>query len=79
MLIIVRSNDNPGLTLTYFTARSNFVKKKFLKQWIFFQTIAACDLKADRCRQLIEFMNIYEYSICKVNVIFDLGPRSFTY
>ena len=38
--IIVCSNDNPGVTLTYFTARSNLVILAFLymkmgKQWIF--------------------------------------------
>ena len=27
----------------------------------FFRTIAACDLKVGRCRQLIEFMKVYEY------------------
>ena len=32
MLIIVYSNDDPGLTLTYFTARSNLVTKAFLKE-----------------------------------------------
>ena len=25
------------------------------------ETIAACDLKVGRCRQLIEFMKVYEY------------------
>ena len=29
-LIIVCSNDDPGVTLTYFTARSNLVTKAFL-------------------------------------------------
>ena len=27
----------------------------------FSETIAACDLKVGRCRQLIEFMKVYEY------------------
>ena len=27
----------------------------------FLETIAACDLKVGRCRQLIEFMKVYEY------------------
>ena len=27
----------------------------------FSETIAACDLKVDRCRQLIEIMKVYEY------------------
>ena len=41
----------------------------------FSETIAACDLKADRCRQLLEFMKVSEYS----RSFFYLGPRSFTY
>ena len=41
--IIVCINDYPGLTLTYFTARSNFVEK--VKKVDFSETIAACDLK----------------------------------
>ena len=27
----------------------------------FSEIIAACDLKVGRCRQLIEFMKVYEY------------------
>ena len=27
----------------------------------FSETIAACDLKVGRCRQLIEIMKVYEY------------------
>ena len=27
----------------------------------FSSTIAACDLKVGRCRQLIEIINVYEY------------------
>ena len=27
----------------------------------FSETIAACDLKVGRCRQLIEFVKVYEY------------------
>ena len=30
--IIVSSNDDPGVTLTYFTARSNLVTYAFLKE-----------------------------------------------
>ena len=56
--MIVCSNDDPGVTLTYFTARSNLVK---LKQWIFSETIAASDLKDGRCRQLNGFMKVFEY------------------
>ena len=28
---------------------------------IFLETIAACDLNVGRCRQLSEFMKVYEY------------------
>ena len=27
----------------------------------FSETIAACDMKVDRCRQIIEFMKVIEY------------------
>ena len=63
--ITVCSNDDPGKTLTYFTARSNLVSYAFL--WVkvktvdFSETIAACDLKVGRCRQLIEIMKVCEY------------------
>ena len=64
--IIVCSNDDPGLTLTYFTARSNFVTKALLfekvrKKMDFSKTIAACGLK------LIELIKICEF--WKVQVI----------
>ena len=32
-----------------------------MKTLDFSETIAACDLKAGRCRQLIEFMKLCEY------------------
>ena len=57
------SNDDPGMILTYFTARSNlatFLLEK-VKTVDFSETIAACDLKVGRCRQLIEFMKVCEY------------------
>ena len=58
-------NADPGLTLTYFTARSNLVTKALLQEKVktfdFSDTIAACDLKVGRCRQLIEFMKLCEY------------------
>ena len=60
--IIVCSNDDPGLTLTYFTARSNFVTWAFplekAKTVDFSETIAASDLKVGRSRRLIEFMKV---------------------
>ena len=54
--IVVCSNDDPPMTLTCFTASSNLVTQDFL--W---ETIAACDLKVGRCRQLIESMKVREY------------------
>ena len=46
---LVCSNDDPGVTLTYFTARSNFVTWAFLWEKVktvdFSETIAVCDLK----------------------------------
>ena len=43
----------------------------------FSETIAACDLKAGRCRQLIERMKVYEYS--RSWSFLDLGLTSCTY
>ena len=63
--IIVCKNDEPGVTLTYITARSNSVTYAFLKEKVktvdFPETIPAFDLKVGRCRQLIEFMKVCEY------------------
>ena len=50
------SNDDPGLTLTYFTARSNFVPYAFVwekgKQMDFSEIILVYDIKVGRCSQL---------------------------
>ena len=43
----------------------------------FSETIAACDLKVGRCRQLIELMKICAYS--RSSSFIDLGPISLTY
>ena len=60
--IIVCSNDDPGVTLTYFMARSNLVTLwEKVKTVDFSETIAASDLKVGRCRQLIKFMKVSEY------------------
>ena len=63
--IIVYSNDDPRVTLTYLTARSNLVIEAFLLEKVktmdFSETIAACDLKVGRWRQLIEVMKVCEY------------------
>ena len=46
-------------------AGSNFVTLAFLWEKVktvdFSETIAACDLKVGRCRQLIEYMKVSEY------------------
>ena len=60
--IIVCSNDDLRVTLTYFIARSNLDTKAFLWEKVdFSETVAACDLKVGRCRQLIEIMKVCEY------------------
>ena len=63
LLILICLNDDPKLTLTYFTTRSNFVTSAFLYEKVkivdFSEIIAACDLKIGRCRQLIEIMKIW--------------------
>ena len=63
--IIGCSNDDPRVTLTFFTARSNLVTWAFLCEKVktvdFSETLAACDLKVGRGRQLIEIMKVCEY------------------
>ena len=63
--IIVCSNDNPGVTLTYFTERSNLETLAFVWEKVktvdFSQTIEECDLKVGRYRQLIGIMKECEY------------------
>ena len=57
-------NGDPGLTLTYFTTRSNLVTCFSIgksENSGFLETIAACDLRFCRCRQLIELMKLCEY------------------
>ena len=79
--IIICSNDDPEVTLTYFTARSNLVTSAFLWEKVktvdFSETIENCDLKVGRCRQLIKFMKIYEY--WRSRLFLDLRPRPFMY
>ena len=63
--IIVCSNDDAGVNLTYFTARSNLVTYAFLWEKVktvdFSETIAASDLKDGRSIHLIENMKVCEY------------------
>ena len=59
------SNNDPGVTLTYFTARANLVTKAFLWEKVktvdFSEIIAASDLKYSRSSHLIEYMKVCEY------------------
>ena len=58
----VCTNDDSGLTLTYFMARSNFVPCAFLweedKTMEFSETTVVYDIKAGRCSQLNEYMKL---------------------
>ena len=61
----IYSNNNPGLTMTYFTARSNMVHYAFVwekgKTMDFSETIVVYDIKVGRCSQLDKYINFYEY------------------
>ena len=58
----VCSNDEPGLTLTYFVASSNFVPYAFVwevgKTVDFSETTVPYDIKVGRCSQLNEYMKL---------------------
>ena len=59
------SNDALGLTLTYFTARSNLLPYAFVwekvKTMDFSEIIVVYDIKVGRCSQLNEYMKLYEF------------------
>ena len=61
----IYSNNNPGLTMTYFTARSNMIHYAFVwekgKTMDFSETIVVYDIKVGRCSQLNKYINFYEY------------------
>ena len=65
----VCSNDDPGLTLTYFMARSDLVPFAFV--WVkgktidFSETIVVFDIRVGRLSQLNEYMKLYEYQTDK--------------
>ena len=71
------SNDDPGLTLTYFTARSNLVPYVFVWEKVktisFSETIVVYDIKFVRCSQLNEYMKLYEYQ--RSRSLIDLGEN----
>ena len=74
-------NNDPGLTLTYFTARSNLVSNAFVwkkgKSMDFSETIVVCDVKVGRCSKLNDNINLYEYQRSKPFI--DLGSRSLRF
>ena len=73
----VCSNDDPGLTLPYFTTRSNLVPYAFVwekvKTMDFSETIVVYDTNVGVCSQLNEYMKLYEDQ--KSRSLIDLGPN----
>ena len=69
-------NNALGLTLTYFTVRSNLVPYAFVwekvKAMDFSEIIVVYDIKVGRCSQLNEYMKLYEYQ--RSRSFIDLGP-----
>ena len=63
------SNDYPGLTLTYFTARPNLVPYAFIwengKTMHVSETIVVYDIKVGSCSKVNEYMNLYGYQRSK--------------
>ena len=56
-------NYDPGLTLTFFTARSNLVSYAFVLENVktdFSEIIVVYDIKVGRCSQQNEYMKLYE-------------------
>ena len=72
----VCSNNNPRLTLTYFTARSNLAPNAFVwekgKTMDFSETNVLHDIKVGRFSRLNDYMNLYEYQ--RLRSFIDLGP-----
>ena len=77
----VYSNDDPELTLTYFTARSNLIPYAFVlekgKIMDFSETIVVYDIKVARFSLLNEYMNHYEYQ--RSSSFIELPPRSLRF
>ena len=75
------SNDDPGLTLTYFRARSNLVPYAFIREkgkpMDVSEIIVVYDVDVSRCSYLNEYMNLYEYH--RARSFIDLGPKSLRF
>ena len=61
----IYSNDDPGLTFTYFTARSKLVLMLLYgekgKTMDISETIVVYDVKVGKCSLLKKYINLYEY------------------
>ena len=77
----VCSNNDPGLTLTYFMAGSNLLPYAFVwekvKTMDISETSVVYDVKVGRCIQLNEDMNICEYQRSRSFIY--VGPRSLRF
>ena len=73
------SNDDPGLTLTYFTARSNLVPYAFIwekgKTMDFSETIFVCDLKL-ATDDLSDKKFLFTSKLCPLGAVCSL-PRGY--
>ena len=71
------TNYDPGLTLTYFTSRSNLITEAFVWEKVkiiyFLKLIAALRLKVAWSIQLNELLKLNEYQ--RSRSFFDLGQR----
>ena len=57
----VCSNDDPVLTLTYLTAKSNLVPYAFIWKKVKTMDFSETVVVAGKCSQLNEYMKLYEY------------------
>ena len=77
----VYSNDDPGLTLTFFTVRSNMLPNAFVWENAytldFIETIEVYELKNGVYSRLSKYLNTYEYQ--RTRSLFDFGPRSLRF
>ena len=79
----VYSNDNPWLTLAYFTARSNLTPYAFVweKGNIMdsrnYCTVCICDIKVGRVIKPNEYLKLYEYQ--RSRSFIDLHPKSLRF
>ena len=75
------SNDDPGLTLTYFTAKSNLVPYAFVwekgKTMDFSETNVVYDVRVGRCSQLNDYMNLYEYQGLSLTLVQGHSDSTF--